>query len=81
MFLFFVSLILYIFLAVAIDLIVHHISEILRPGCSANNSGATGANNHTANNTHSTSTTVYKSTTNTTTTPKSNPNSAMIREH
>lgn len=65
---------------VAIDLIVHHISEILRPGCSANNSAASGLNN-AANSTHSTSTTVYKSTTNTTTPSKTNTSSPMIREH
>lgn len=71
-------LILHIFLAVAIDLIVHHIGEILKPGSSANNTGAIAANNSTANSSHSTITTVYKSTTTNTTPSKTN---IVIREH
>lgn len=36
-------------LAVAIDLIVHHIGEILKPGSSANNTGLAYSNSNSSN--------------------------------
>uniref|UniRef100_A0A1A9ZTJ0 uridine/cytidine kinase n=1 Tax=Glossina pallidipes TaxID=7398 RepID=A0A1A9ZTJ0_GLOPL len=75
---------------VAIDLIVHHIGEILRPGgCSANNTGAFSANHNNAATTCTTTTittsiTTTTTTTTTTTSPSAKTNnttSAMIREH